>query len=129
MKDKLQVEVSTRLTRSPDAIIIDGCALLWSVHWPVNGTVDDHAVNFMGIIGYHLRAGDVYLIFDRYLRGSTKHVTRSNRAGKVASRKHQLNLHTPLSAQKVILNLSYIKSQLIKLICQYLMDDEVSDTN
>ena len=83
----------------------------------------------MGIIGYHLRAGDVYLIFDRYLHGSTKQVTRSNRAGKDASRKHQLNLHTPLPAQKVILNVSYNKAQLIKLICQYLMDHEVSDTN
>ena len=54
---------------------------------------------------------------------------RSNRAGKDASRKHQLNLHTPLPAQKVILNVSYNKAQLIKLICQYLMDHEVSDTN
>ena len=71
-KAKLQVEVSTRLTRSPDAIIIDGCALLWSVHWPVSGTVEDYSVNFMGIIGYHLIAGDVYLIFDRYLPGDTK---------------------------------------------------------
>ena len=83
----------------------------------------------MGIIGYHLRAGDVYLIFDRHLPGSTKQVTRSNRAGKDASKKHQLNLHTPLPAQKVILNVSYNKAQLIKLICQYLMDHEVSDTN
>ena len=57
----LQVEVSMRLTRYPDAIIIDGCALLWSIHWPVSGTVEDYAVNLMGIIGYHLRAGDVYL--------------------------------------------------------------------
>ena len=77
LKAKLQVEVSTQLTRSPDAIIIDGCALPWSVHWPVSGIVEDYAVNFMGIIGYHLRAGDVYLIFDRYLPGSTKQVTRS----------------------------------------------------
>ena len=102
LKAKLQVEVSTRLTRSPDAIIIDGCALLWSVHWPVSGTVDEYAVNLMGIIGYHLRAGDVYLIFDRHLPGSTKQVTRPNRAGKDASKKHQLNLHTPLPAQCVL---------------------------
>ena len=62
LKAKLQVEVSTRFTRSPDAIIIDGCALLQSVHWPASGTVKDIAINCMGIIEYHLRAGDVYLI-------------------------------------------------------------------
>ena len=67
--------------------------------------------------------------FDRYLPGSTKQVTISNRAGNDASRKHQLNLHPPPAVQKVILNVSYNKTQLIKLICQYLMDHEVSDTN
>ena len=77
---------------------------------PLSGTVEDYAVNFMGIIGYHLRAGDVYLIFDRYLPGSTEQVTRPNRAGKDANRKHQLNRPTPLPAQKVILNVSYNKA-------------------
>ena len=35
LKSKLQVEVSTRHANAPDVIIIDGCAMLWSVHWPV----------------------------------------------------------------------------------------------
>ncbi len=66
---------STRLTRSPDAIIIDGCALLWSL--PGNQ-----------LYGYPTRADDV-----------------------------------------VILNVSYNKAWLVKLICHYLMDHVVSDTN
>jgi len=40
LKTKLQVEVSTRHTNSPDVIIIDGCAMFWTVHWPANGTVE-----------------------------------------------------------------------------------------
>ena len=43
-----------------------------SVHWPASGTVKDTAINFMGIIEYHLRTGDVYLIFEWYLPGSTQ---------------------------------------------------------
>ena len=68
-------------------------------------------------------------LFDGYLPGSTKQVTRSNRDGKDANRKHQLTIHTPLPAQKVILDVSYNKAQLIKLICQYVMGHEVLDTN
>ena len=41
LKTKLQVEVSNRLTITPDAILIDVGALLWSVHWPSSRTVED----------------------------------------------------------------------------------------
>ena len=34
LKNKLQVEQSARATGQPDAIVIDGCAILWVVHWP-----------------------------------------------------------------------------------------------
>lgn len=121
LKTKLQVEQSSRIQGVPDAVIIDGCAMLWTVHWPTNGTVEDYVINFMGTIKYHLECCDVYLIFDRYIKISTKQMTRSSRAGHDSSRKHQLNLHTTLPAQKVVLNVAYNKVQLIDLICQYLM--------
>ena len=34
LKNKLQAEQSARATGQPDAIGIDGCAILWVVHWP-----------------------------------------------------------------------------------------------
>jgi len=126
---EINIKEVTCLTRPPCAVIIDGCALLWIVHWPPSGSVEDYIVNFMGTIDYHLNSSDVYLIFDRYLPGSTKHATRSNRAGKDAVRKHQLTFETPISAQQVILNVSHNKAQLIKLICQYLTDNDVADTH
>ena len=32
LKTKLQVEQSSRIQGVPDAVIIDGCAMLWTVH-------------------------------------------------------------------------------------------------
>ena len=122
LKTKLQVEVSNRLTSPPDAIIIDGCALLWCVHWPASGNVEDYIKNFMQSLNYYLQKCCVHLIFDRYIETSTKYATRSNRAGKNASRKHVLTLATPLPTQKVILNVTHNKTQLIRLITQYLVD-------
>ena len=129
LKTKLQVEVSSRRINLPDAIIIDGCALWWSVHWPASGTVEDYIKNFMGRLDYYLQKCCVHLIFDRYPPASTKGATRSNRAGKNATRKHILTLHTPLPAQKVVLNVTHNKTQLISLITQYLCDHLVNNTN
>ena len=66
LKAKLQVTLSARLITPPDAIIIDGCAMMWSVHWPVNGTVKDYINNFVTSLQYYLDKCRVHLIFDRY---------------------------------------------------------------
>ena len=42
LQNKLQVEQSARATGQPDAIVIDRCAILWVVHWPSKGSVQDH---------------------------------------------------------------------------------------
>ena len=34
LKKKLQIEVSRQLASLPGIVIIDGCAFLWTVHWP-----------------------------------------------------------------------------------------------
>ena len=96
--------------------------MLWTVHWPTSGTVEDYVVNFMGSIKYHLERGDVYLVFDRYIANSTKQMTRSSRSGNDASRKHQLSLHTSLPTQKVVLTVVHNKVQRINLICNYLIN-------
>ena len=63
---------------------------------------------------------DVYLVFDRYYVSSIKRQLQSTRAGVSASRKHILNDQSPLPPQKVVLNVTENKSQLIKLVCQHL---------
>ena len=41
LKNKLQVEQSACATGQPDAIVIDGCAILWVVQWPSMGSVQE----------------------------------------------------------------------------------------
>ncbi len=66
LKNELKVEVSSRLVRNTNTIIIDGSALLWVIKWPASGTVRDFAQNFSQYIGQKLQTGDVYVTFDRY---------------------------------------------------------------
>lgn len=50
LKRKLHQHQSNRNTRDPDVIIIDGCAILWSIHWPKNATVQDYIDAFWGYV-------------------------------------------------------------------------------
>ena len=113
LKTKFQLEQSSRIQGVPDGVIIDWCAMLWAVHWPANGTVEDYLINFMWIIIHHLGR------CDRYINTSTKQMTRCSRGGNDPSRKHHLDLHTTLAAYKVVLNVVYNKAQLINSICQF----------
>ena len=47
---KLQVDQSARTLLPPTIIIIDGCAILWIIHWPTNGTVQDFVNGFIGYV-------------------------------------------------------------------------------
>ena len=54
-KNALKVEVSTRTT-VPDAIIIDGCAMLHSaIHWPKGGKVNDFLAGVRSYISNKLK--------------------------------------------------------------------------
>ena len=114
--------MSKRRTSTYDAVIIDGCALLWNIHWPATGTVEQYIKNLIARLNDYLKRCCVYLIFDRYLTRSTKSATRSNRAGMNVSRRHVLKLQTPLPSKDVVLKVTHNKTQLIKLIVQYLLD-------
>ena len=46
LKKKLQVEVSSRVSEKSDGVILDGCAILWVIHWHLNGTVRDFVDGF-----------------------------------------------------------------------------------
>ena len=41
LKKSIEVEQSLRTTPDPLVFVLDGCAILWTIHWPVLGTVDD----------------------------------------------------------------------------------------
>ena len=120
LKKKLQIDQSDRTFSKPETIIIDGCALLWVIHWPTNGTVIHFANNVVQYLKKRMSLADVYLVFDRYYVSSIKRILRSMRAGVSASRKHILNDQSPLPPQKVVLNVTENKSQIIKLVCQHL---------
>ena len=50
LNTKLQIEQSSRIQGVPDDVIIDGCAMLWTVHWATSDTVEDYMINFVGTI-------------------------------------------------------------------------------
>ena len=75
LKRSLQIEVLRRNAGDADATVIDGSALLWTVHWPADGSVADFIVNVKKRIASYLTNSDVYLIFDRYHEYSTKSTT------------------------------------------------------
>ncbi len=63
LKRNYQVECSTRLAIRPKVTVIDGCAVLWIVHWPNRGTVLDFVKTFTNYILGKLETSDVYLVF------------------------------------------------------------------
>jgi hypothetical protein len=121
LKGKLQVEQSARILLPAEVIIIDGCAMFWVLHWPTSGTVEDYINIFVEYVLKKLHDSDTYVVFDRYYDYSIKSSTRNYRAGKQASRKHQLNLKTPLPPQKVVLTVTDNKKQLIDILCEQLL--------
>ena len=101
LKTKLQVEVADQRSSIPDAIVLDGCGLLWVINWPTLGLVQDYIRNLMEYVSLSLRICDTCLIFDRYYDNSIKETTHTSRAGYNASGKHQLSLLLPLPLRKV----------------------------
>lgn len=124
MKKAFQVTVSDRRPVNSDTtIIIDGSALMWCVHWPEKGSVQDYINEIKSAVGRHLKRGNVHLVFDRYAEYSTKDCTRSER-GKTASRSYQLSNLTLLPPRKIILTEANNKRQLINLICHSFIEDQ-----
>ena len=124
LKKSLQVEISSKKAVDADITVIDGSALLWTIHWPTDGTVADFIDNVKARLTTYLSKSDVYLIFDRYYEYSIKSVTRDVRE-TVVSRKHQLLLSTKLPAQNVVLSSIENKKQLNRLLCEELSRDRL----
>ena len=121
LKNALKVEVSRRLAEQDvQATFLDGCAVLWVVPRSTSGAVHDYLVRFRSYLDGHLAKGNVYLVFDRYIEGSTKEATRRGR-DKGASRVYTLRCTARLPPQKFVLTVTTNKNQLIALIVEDLV--------
>ena len=125
LKHMLQVEVPQTHAANADIIVIDGSALLWTIHWPVDGTVADFVENVKTRLAKYLYSSDVYLVFDRYYENSIKTTAREERQSGVVSRKHHLLRSTKLPAQKTILSSTENKKQLVAILCDELTGDRI----
>ena len=121
LKKSLKVETPIRAAGLPEVVILDGCAILWHINWP-SGAVLHYCKAVSATVQQKLAISDVFLIFDRYYDFSIKSGTRLFR-GKKASRRHLLQLSSPLPPKDAVLNVYQNKVQLIELICQTVIED------
>ena len=120
LKKKLQVEISPQNSENPSAMIVDGCAVLWTVSWPSSGTVEDYLQSFLDYLVCLLSKGEIHLIFDRYYDKSIKQCTREMRAEGKKHDLHHLTANTAIPQQKNILTNTQNKVQLIELILDHI---------
>ena len=118
LKNKLKVKATERYAPKATSVSIDGSAILWAVHWLVQGTVQylvgNHPVSYvMGI----MKDANVYFIFDKCEEYSIKGVTRTA-WGKQASIHHQMSLSMHLPPQNVVLAVTYNTIQLVDVIVE-----------
>ena len=85
--------MSARLKVPADVVIVDGCALLWTVHWQCKGTVQNIVDEFYEYVNQKMNSSDVYLVFDRYYKYSIKGSARKERVGNMVHR-HQFSKST-----------------------------------
>ncbi|KAL8616218.1 hypothetical protein ACOMHN_058335 [Nucella lapillus] len=117
MKNKIKIVCGVRNKPSPSVVVLDGCAILWTVPWPAAPAQVSAFIN--AAITTILRRADntsvLHVVFDRYFELSTKACCRTSRQ-KGNSRVFTLTEDTPLPKQSLVLNMTYNKKQLIQLI-------------
>ena len=117
LKKVLQKEVSSIcIKKAISTVGIDGSAIVYLIHWPASSaTVGDFVVKFRNYIEKQLQSYNVYLVFDRYRKYSTKGVTRVSRGAQL-SRVHQLTTVMPVLSPKVILTFPDNYANLLALL-------------
>jgi hypothetical protein len=127
LKNELAVQRSHRGV-AKDSYFLDGCAILWVVAWPSakNALVQDYIDAFRGHVRRYQEEADVFLVFDRYVDGSTKEETRWAR-DKGASKVFKMKTTSRLPAAKLLFSVTSNKIQIINyIIADFLVhkDDE-----
>ena len=72
LKTELTV-LKSHLGVKKDAYFFDGCAIIWIVAWPdtSNAVIQDYINALRAHVGRYQVTADVFLLFDRYVDGST----------------------------------------------------------
>ena len=84
LKQRLQVEVTYPSRGTGDAVVIDGCAILWVLQWPSKGFFKDVVLNFVKYATNKMHCyRRTHVIFDRY-NTSIKDATRCQQACEAA---------------------------------------------
>ena len=128
LKNTLKADSSKHVQSQPNAVILAGCALLWTLHWPDQGKVQYVANLFVAQMLQWLKDSDVYLIFNRYFDYSIKSSTCQERS-KAILKERKLILTTALPSQSDMLSSISNKKQLINMICDDLTEKLFLENN
>jgi len=117
LKNKLQVLCGMRNRQIPKVVILDGCALLWTVPWPASpAKVSAFIDAAVASITERMETTTIlHVVFDRYYSLSTKSACRTARQ-KGLSRVYKLTEESPLPKQAMVMNVSANKMQVIQMI-------------
>lgn len=117
LKNKIQILSGVRNQEPPTVVILDGCAILWTVPWPAApAKVSAFITAAVATILRRVQAAPVsHVVFDRYYKLSTKSCCRTARQ-KGTSRVYNLTEESPLPQQSVMLKVTANKEQLIQMI-------------
>ena len=97
LKRRLQVEVTNPSRGTGDAVVIDGCAILWVIQWPSKEFIKDVVLNFDKYATNKMHCyRRTHVIFDRY-NTSIKDATRCQRACE-AAREYKLTMNGTATA-------------------------------
>ena len=113
--NKLKAEVSSPNIES-DAVLINGELMLYKLHWPTDGLVKNLVDGAEKYIRKIIPKSNVFLIFDRYMPGSSKSYTRDTRVGAFSCSLYQLSLNRELPQKNMCLHSTTTKQNFIDLI-------------
>lgn len=125
LKKCLAVTTSARMWGEPSVVVVDVSAVLWTIHWPAQGTVQTFVDSFKTWVADRLRHAEVHLVLDRYYDYSTKSSTRAARDGKTGpSRVYKLTAKSPLPSRDAVLKCVANKVQLNLITCEQILSDQ-----
>ena len=97
LKRRLQVEVINPSRGTGDAVVIDGCAILWMLQWPIKVLIKDVVLSFVKYANNNMHCYRLtHVIFDRY-NTNIKDATRCQRACE-AAREYKLTMNGTATA-------------------------------
>ena len=106
LKKSLQGDIPTRAIES-NVTVIDGSAVLSTIDWPANGTVQSFIDRVKYYAAAKLKDHDIHMIFDshwEYSHCSSNSTARKDRS--TCSMVHQLNRDFPLPPRDVVLSVT-----------------------